>query len=59
MITAPALNAIKNERVVFSSAFGIERSPFQGQPSEANNKLWAGLYDCMFDIDMFNSILTT
>ena len=43
---APALTAVENERVVFSSAFGIERSPFQGEPSEENNRLWAGLYDC-------------
>lgn len=45
-ITAPALSSIKNERVVFSSAFGIEQSPFQGKPTEENNKLWASLYDC-------------
>ncbi|KAK4182267.1 hypothetical protein QBC35DRAFT_396303 [Podospora australis] len=43
---APALPAISHERVVFSSGFGIEQSPFQGPPSEENNKLWAGLYDC-------------
>ncbi|GAB1311935.1 hypothetical protein MFIFM68171_02145 [Madurella fahalii] len=42
---SPALPAIENERVVFSSAFGIERSPFQGPPNEENGKLWAGLYD--------------
>ncbi|KAF2763255.1 hypothetical protein EJ05DRAFT_496085 [Pseudovirgaria hyperparasitica] len=42
---SPALPVIENERVVFSSAFGIERSPFQGEPSEANNELWTGLYD--------------
>ncbi|KAJ8129036.1 hypothetical protein O1611_g4595 [Lasiodiplodia mahajangana] len=43
---SPALPAISNERVVFSSAFGVERSAFQGEPSEENNRLWAGLYDC-------------
>ncbi|KAI1128591.1 hypothetical protein F5Y10DRAFT_240115 [Nemania abortiva] len=42
---SPALPAISYERVVFSSGFGIEQSPFQGEPSEENNKLWAGLYD--------------
>lgn len=42
---SPALAAIENERVVFSSAFGIERSPFQGVPNEENDKLWGGLYD--------------
>ncbi|KAK0637155.1 hypothetical protein B0T17DRAFT_520774 [Bombardia bombarda] len=42
---APALSAVENERVVFSSAFGIERSPFQGEPSPANDELWADLYD--------------
>ncbi|KAI1121061.1 hypothetical protein F5Y10DRAFT_257089 [Nemania abortiva] len=42
---SPALPAISNERVVFSSAFGVERSPFQGEPSEENDRLWAGLYD--------------
>jgi len=45
---SPALPALSFERVVFSSGFGIERSAFQGQPSEANNKLWAGLYDYKF-----------
>ena len=43
---APALTAVETERVVFSSAFGIERPPFQGEPSEENDRLWAGLYDC-------------
>ena len=43
---APAIPAIRYDRVVFSSGFGIEKSPFQGQPSEVNDKLWAGLYDC-------------
>ncbi|KAF4634753.1 hypothetical protein G7Y89_g3358 [Cudoniella acicularis] len=42
---SPALVAVENERVVFSSAFGIERSPFQGAPNEENDKLWGGLYD--------------
>jgi len=42
---SPALTAVENERVVFSSAFGIERSPFQGEPSEDIDQLWAGLYD--------------
>ncbi|KAK4157569.1 hypothetical protein C8A00DRAFT_29572 [Chaetomidium leptoderma] len=42
---SPALPSIENERVVFSSAFGIERSPFQGPPDEENDKLWASLYD--------------
>jgi hypothetical protein len=44
--TAPALPAVNYERVVFSSGFGIEQSPFQGQPSDENDRLWAGLYDC-------------
>ncbi|KAI9046410.1 hypothetical protein LZ554_009585 [Drepanopeziza brunnea f. sp. 'monogermtubi'] len=42
---SPALPALSYERVVFSSGFGIETSAFQGQPSEANNKLWTDLYD--------------
>ncbi|KAI1368171.1 hypothetical protein F5Y08DRAFT_335944 [Xylaria arbuscula] len=41
----PAMKESQTEQVVFSSAFGIERSPFQGEPSEANDKLWTGLYD--------------
>lgn len=45
-LEAPALKAVQNERVVFSSAFGIEQSPFQGKPNERNNRLWADLYDC-------------
>jgi len=44
--TASALPAVSYERVVFSSGFGIEQSPSQGQPSEENDRLWAGLYDC-------------
>ncbi|EJT79688.1 hypothetical protein GGTG_04772 [Gaeumannomyces tritici R3-111a-1] len=42
---SPAQEAIQYERVVFSSAFGIETSPFQGEPSPENDKLWANLYD--------------
>ena len=45
-LEAPALKAVQNERVVFSSAFGIEQSPFEGKPNERNNRLWADLYDC-------------
>ena len=43
---APAQDAISNEKVVFSSAFGIERSLFQGEPNDENDKLWTNLYDC-------------
>ncbi|KAK4187192.1 hypothetical protein QBC35DRAFT_385334, partial [Podospora australis] len=42
---SPAYPAIAYEKVVFSSAFGIESSPFQGEPSPATDKLWADLYD--------------
>ncbi|KAK0726613.1 hypothetical protein B0T21DRAFT_413937 [Apiosordaria backusii] len=42
---SPALPVIKYERVVFSSAFGAQVSPFQGKPSPENNKLWEGLYN--------------
>lgn len=45
---APASAVIRYERIVFSSGFGIERSPFQGPPTDANDKLWANLYDCKF-----------
>lgn len=55
-LTAPALVAVESERVVFSSAFGIERSPFQGAPDKDNNKLWGGLYDCRLQ-NLFSSII--
>ncbi|ORY70470.1 uncharacterized protein BCR38DRAFT_326979, partial [Pseudomassariella vexata] len=47
---APALPAVRYERVVFSSGFGIERFPLQGHPTEENNKLWADLYDCKVSV---------
>ncbi|KAI0439381.1 hypothetical protein F4803DRAFT_531546 [Xylaria telfairii] len=50
---SPALPAVRYERVVFSSGFGIERSPFQGEPSDENNKLWSDLYD--FGISRVNA----
>lgn len=45
---APASAALRHERVVFPSGFGIERSPFQGPPTDANNQLWDDLYNCKF-----------
>ena len=43
---APATKFVDYENVVFSSAFGIQSSPFQGHPSDLKDKLWADLYDC-------------
>ncbi|KAK0127739.1 hypothetical protein ONS96_007253 [Cadophora gregata f. sp. sojae] len=42
---SPASTILRNNKVVFSSGFGIEQSPFQGQPNELNNKLWESLYN--------------
>ncbi|KAK4198251.1 hypothetical protein QBC40DRAFT_95216 [Triangularia verruculosa] len=42
---SPASPVIKSEKVVFSSAFGIQVSPFQGQPTPRKDKLWEDLYN--------------
>lgn len=45
-VPAPVSPAVSYDTVVFSSGFGIEKSPFQGQPTEVNDRLWQDLYDC-------------
>ncbi|KAI9747097.1 MAG: Chitinase 5 [Chaenotheca gracillima] len=42
---SPAQHLVHYKPVVFASAFGVQMSPFQGKPSEANNQMWEDLYD--------------
>ncbi|KAI8950910.1 hypothetical protein F4801DRAFT_316823 [Xylaria longipes] len=41
---SPAAGILSYKPVVFSSGFGVQKSPFQGPPSDENNKLWQDLY---------------
>ncbi|KAG8627509.1 hypothetical protein KVT40_004992 [Elsinoe batatas] len=45
MLSAPAQSAVEYKPIVYSSGFGIEKSPFQGPPSDENNELWSDLYN--------------
>lgn len=43
---APASSAIRYKNVLTSSGVQEDLSPYQGPPTEENNKLWDDLYNC-------------